>query len=119
LFTRASKSQAGRAGEERAAEFLLQNGFHILARNYRSPAGEVDLVAEDHGALVFVEVKSWSYFSFEDLEYSVNKRKQNRIIETAKHFITNERKYKWMAVRFDVVFVSDNGFKLVTSAFGE
>ena len=47
----------GDEGEGRAEAFLRDRGFRILGRNVRSPLGELDLVADDHGVLVFVEVK--------------------------------------------------------------
>src|SRR5947209_7314149 len=50
----------GRRGEEAAAEQLKAAGYRILARNYRCPSGEIDLVAEERGVLVFVEVKTRS-----------------------------------------------------------
>jgi putative endonuclease len=99
------KTKAGRAGEERAAAALEAAGMNIIAKNVRSPWGEVDLVARDGDSLVFVEVKAWSAYGIENLQYGVDLKKQRRIIETAKYFLSNHREYNGMAVRFDVVFV--------------
>jgi putative endonuclease len=112
-------SSAGKAGEDAAANYLSSNGMLIIARNYRSPYGEVDIVALDHGALVFIEVKSWSKFPIESLEFSINEKKQKKIIETAKYFIANNRKYSNTAVRFDVVFVGLDSIKHLSQAFME
>ena len=49
---------AGRAAEDAAAAALLRSGYRVLARNCRTPHGEIDIVAERKGALVFVEVKA-------------------------------------------------------------
>ena len=49
---------AGRAAEEAAAKALAREGYRVLARNMRTPAGEIDIVAERKGSLVFVEVKA-------------------------------------------------------------
>jgi putative endonuclease len=81
--------------------------MRILASNFRSPAGEVDLIAQDRDTIVFVEVKTWNSRSIADLEYGIDRKKQRRIIETAKYFLAGHRKYNEMAVRFDVVFVGN------------
>ena len=52
---------SGAAAEALAAEFLTQRGLTIVARNFRTRFGEIDLVARDHGTLVFVEVRLRGY----------------------------------------------------------
>jgi putative endonuclease len=79
--------------------------MHIIAKNVRSPRGEVDIVALDGETVVFVEVKTWSVYGIESLQYGINLKKQRRIIETAKYFLSEHREYNGKAVRFDVVFV--------------
>jgi putative endonuclease len=98
-------AEKGRAGEQYAAQVLEKAGMHILAFNFRSPAGEVDLIVQDRNTIVFVEVKSWNSRGIADLEYGINHKKQRRIIETAKYFLAGHRKYNEMAIRFDVVFI--------------
>jgi putative endonuclease len=114
-----SSKTAGNKGEERAAAFLEAAGFRIIGRNIRSGAGEVDIVAIDHDVLVFAEVKSWTSYSIENLEYSVNKKKQRKIIETSKYFLENHREYSDMSVRFDVVFIQADAVTHIVSAFTE
>ncbi|MDR2054135.1 MAG: YraN family protein [Treponema sp.] len=97
---------AGRNGESRAAAYLEAAGLRIIARNVRSRYGEVDLVAVDGQTIAFIEVKSWSVYTFDNLAYGVNPKKQRRIIETAKYFLSVHREYNSMAVRFDVIFIS-------------
>ena len=102
----------GKAGEEQAAETLEAAGMKIISRNFRSKFGEIDIIAIDGGkqaALVFVEVKAWSAFGIEDLQYSIDITKQRKIIKTAKYFLSENRKYSNMPVRFDVVFVKTTG----------
>jgi putative endonuclease len=94
-------------------------GMSIIAQNVRSPWGEVDIVALDGETLVFVEVKAWSAFGIEELQYGVNLKKQRRIIETAKYFLSNHREYNGKAVRFDVVFVGKETVTHLASAFME
>jgi len=53
-----SNKTLGDQGEAYAADYLRQNGYRILTRNYRTKVGEIDLIADDHGTLVFIEVKT-------------------------------------------------------------
>jgi putative endonuclease len=93
--------------------------MRIIAATFRSPRGEVDLIARDGDAIAFIEVKAWSSLGIGDLEYGVNKKKQRRIIETAKYFLAVHREYNDMAIRFDVVFVSPMATRHLASAFME
>ena len=109
----------GRKGEEQAAGVLEAAGMSIIAKNVRSRQGEVDIVALDGQTIVFVEVKAWSAYGMEDLQYGLNIKKQRRIIETAKYFLSVHRKYNRMTVRFDVLFVEKNLVTHLASAFTE
>jgi putative endonuclease len=109
----------GREGENRAAADMEAAGMRIVARNVRSPAGEVDLIALDGDTLVFIEVKTWSVYGIESLSYGINRKKQRRIIETAKYFLSVHREYNGMAVRFDVVFIDPKKVTRLESAFTE
>jgi putative endonuclease len=109
----------GKEGEAAAALFLENKGFRILERNFRFRQGEVDLVALDGETVVFIEVKAWSTLGIEALEQGLDEKKQRRIIETAKYFLSSHREYKYMAVRFDVVFVAPQGITHLASAFVE
>ena len=109
----------GKAGEEAAVFLLKEKGMQILERNFRSFRGEVDIIALDGETLVFTEVKTWSAYGIEALEYAMDKKKQHKIIETSKYFLSLHRKYRYMTVRFDVVFVSPAGITHLASAFTE
>ena len=93
--------------------------MRIIARNFRCPRGEVDIIAQDGQTLVFVEVKTWSLFGIDELQYSIDFKKQRRIIETAKYFLSVHREYNGDAVRFDVVFVGKEAITHLASAFME
>jgi putative endonuclease len=110
---------AGKAGEDRAAAALEAAGLSIIARNFHSRQGEVDIVAREGETIVFAEVKTWAACGIEELQYSVNQKKQRRIIETAKYFLSAHREYNGMAVRFDVVFVGKEEITHLVSAFME
>jgi len=109
----------GKKGEEQAAAALEASGMEIIAKNYRSKYGEIDIVALSEGTVVFIEVKAWSAFGIEDLRYSLDGRKQRKIIKTAKFFLSENREYSRMAIRFDVVFVKNNSITHLASAFTE
>lgn len=78
------------AGAERAAEsFLRQRGLRILARNYRTTRGEIDIIADDGGTLAFVEVRMRSGSTFGGAEESIDRRKRQRIVAAATHFLAS------------------------------
>ncbi|MCA1951196.1 MAG: YraN family protein [Treponema sp.] len=106
-------------GEERAAAYLESQGFKIIARNFRVPGGEIDIIAQHDDTLVFIEVKAWTSFGIENLEYAINNQKQARIIKTAKFFLATHREYNSMALRFDVLFIGKQGIHHLASAFME
>ncbi|MCL2765296.1 MAG: YraN family protein [Treponema sp.] len=91
----------------------------IIARNFRSKYGEVDIISLDGETVVFTEVKAWSSFGFENLQYGLDIKKQQKIIKTAKYFLLENRKYNNMAIRFDVIFVKNNSITHLASAFME
>ena len=114
-----SSHKRGRKGEERAAAALEAAGMKIIAKNVRSREGEIDIIALDGETIVFVEVKSWSVYDMEDLQYGLNLKKQRKIIKTAKYFLSENRKYNSMTIRFDVVFVNKTSVTHLASAFTE
>jgi len=109
----------GKKGEEQAAAALEASGLCIITKNFRSKYGEIDIIALDGEIIVFVEVKSWSSFGMEDLQYGLNEKKQDKIIKTAKYFLLENREYNKMAIRFDVIFVKNNSITHLASAFTE
>jgi putative endonuclease len=111
--------EKGRAGEDEAALFLEKKGMKIISRNFRYRGGEIDIIALEEDKLVFVEVKTWSVYGIESLEQGLDAKKQRRIIETAKYFLSSHREYRYMAVRFDVVFIAPKGITHLVSAFME
>ncbi len=75
------QKKLGHKGEEIAAEYLLKKGYRILEKNYYSRYGEIDLVAQNGGAIVFVEVKTRRNRSFGNPEDSVTPEKIDRILK--------------------------------------
>jgi len=111
--------ERGRKGEDQAAAALENAGMKIIARNFRSKYGEIDIVALAGETIVFTEVKNWSTYGMEDLQYGLDIRKQRKIIKTAKYFLCENREYSRMAIRFDVIFVKNNSITHLASAFTE
>lgn len=97
----------GDKGEELAVRYLKKKGYSILVRNYKAPTGEIDIIADDRGTLVFVEVKARSDDLFGQPEEAVNHRKQRKIERTALHYMS--RLKKEMPARFDIVSVHLKG----------
>jgi len=91
----------GGAAEEAAARFLAGKGLQVIARNYRTRLGEIDLVAREGETLVFVEVRRRSSARFGGAAESVDLRKRMRIESAARHFLG--RLQREPACRFDVV----------------
>lgn len=94
----------GRWGEDVAADFLAVQGYTILTRNYRTPAGELDIIARDGSAIVFVEVKTRRTASFGPPQAAVTPAKAAHIIAAAQHYLleTEQIDGDW---RIDVVAV--------------
>ncbi len=82
-----ARQRLGRRGEGLAARRLEAEGYCVLARNYRCPAGEVDLIAEDRGCLVFVEVRTRHGDLWGTPEESVTRAKQARLVAVAEHYL--------------------------------
>ncbi len=95
----------GCRGEQLAAAFLQRQGYALLARNFRVAGGEIDLVAEREGVIVFVEVKTRTSQRYGDPAAAVTRRKQERISRAALAFLARHGLCGRPA-RFDVVAVS-------------
>lgn len=98
----------GQAGEERAAAYLLELGYRIVCRNYRSKRGEIDCIAQDpDGTLVFVEVKSAYGTSCGNPAFWVTPAKQRVLLSMARQYLA-EHKTVNRRCRFDVIAISGN-----------
>lgn len=122
--------QTGRQGENASCDYLIKNGYKIVERNYTSPHGEIDIIAEDDKYIVFVEVK-FRNNSIHLKKYgrpilAVTKEKQQHLIYTAKHYLAHHATNK--KPRLDIIEIignqEQNGFislqiKHYKNAFGE
>ena len=97
-----SAHRLGVAAEDLAAVRLRRSGLKLLARNYRCRRGEIDLIAEDSGVLVFVEVRCRSQQLCGGAAGSVDFRKRRRLIATARHFLATHPEFEDRPCRFDL-----------------
>ncbi len=94
----------GASGEGLAAEKLEESGCRILARNVRSPFGEIDIVAQDRRTLCFIEVKTRRHDRCGDGFEAVSRTKRRRLVKAASWFMMREQVGD-VALRFDVLAV--------------
>jgi putative endonuclease len=94
----------GLSAESRAAAYLVAKGYRILARRWRSPVGEIDIVARRRGVLIFVEVKARE--RLDDAAEAVIVPQQRRIIAAAEAWLATHARYAEFDMRFDVVLVA-------------
>lgn len=103
---------AGRAGEEAALRLLQIRGYKILARNFRSKVGEIDIIAQDGDVLVFVEVKTRWNREYGYPEEAVTTQKLRSIVRTAEYYkLTHPNTPDLMRVDVVAVEVEDNKIK--------
>jgi len=93
----------GQHAEDAACAYLLARGLRLIARNFRCRRGEIDLVMQDTDNLVFVEVRYRRQSRYGSGLESVDRRKQERIVRCAMHFLQQHPQAARSAARFDVV----------------
>jgi len=96
--------QLGLSAESRAAAFLIAKGFRILARRFRSPVGEIDIVARRRSLLVFVEVKARG--RLDEAAESLSPRQQRRIAAAAEAWLATHGSGGFRDIRFDAILVA-------------
>jgi putative endonuclease len=94
----------GLSAESRAAALLMAKGFRIAARRFRSPAGEIDIVARRGALLIFVEVKARA--ALDDAAWSVTERQKRRIASAAAAWLAAHPADATCDMRFDAVLVA-------------
>ncbi|MCX7907930.1 MAG: YraN family protein [Ignavibacteria bacterium] len=98
-------SELGKSGEDIACQYLLENGFQIVKRNFHfGKLGEIDIIAEKDNQLVFVEVKVQSSEAFGDPRFWINHSKQKKLRKTAEGFLF-VNKINSKPCRFDAIIV--------------
>ncbi|WP_160120793.1 YraN family protein [Rhodovarius lipocyclicus] len=105
----------GRGAEETAAQALAAEGWRVLARRCRTPAGEIDLVAEHAGLLAFIEVKARA--SLAEAAYALGPRQQARLLAAAECWMADNPGHGAAGVRFDVMVVAGGEIRRIRDAF--
>jgi len=116
------RKKTGEDGERRASEYLAGCGYAIVARNWRTRYGEIDIIASKDDVLVFVEVKTLPNGTRDMLVKELGPAKRRRILKTSKCFLINHRQYNDSCIRFDVIVVDMPDFPPVyhiENAFSE
>ena len=102
-----ASQRLGELGEELAVAELVRRGYAITAQRYRTPCGEIDIVADNRGTLVFVEVKARETDEFGTAAEAVTLWKQRRLARMARDYLTREQVVD-RPCRFDVVAIMFN-----------
>ena len=97
----------GRQAEDAAAEALRRDGWTVIARRARTPAGEIDLIAEREGLLAFVEVKARP--SLSEAAFALGERQRERLMLAAEAWVGANPGHGAAGMRFDVVIVAADG----------
>lgn len=114
------RKELGFYGENEAVKFLRKNNYRILRRNYKTPLGEIDIIAEKDGTIVFIEVKSSSSPLFGPPYLRVTKKKKNHIIKNALFYLKehdlldHEARIDIVAISFDKI--DEEKFELIENA---
>jgi putative endonuclease len=101
---RVAAFKTGLSAESRAAAYLMAKGYRILAKRFRTPYGEIDLVARKRSLLAFVEVKARA--SLDEAAYAVTPRQQQRIIAAAEAWLMAHPEHAEFELRFDAVLIA-------------
>ncbi len=116
-----ARIDSGKKGEEIAVSFLKKQGFSVIARNYKTRLGEIDIIGRDKGCICFIEVRSANSRIFEAPEYTIDRRKQGQISKAALSYI-KRRGLEDKDSRFDVVCIEgvdsvSPNIRLIKNAF--
>ncbi|MFN3491649.1 MAG: YraN family protein [Anaerolineales bacterium] len=94
--------QLGKWGEETAAAWLAECGYEIIGRNIRTPYGEIDIIARQKDAAVFVEVKTLTSSKNFFPEQQITARKRERLLHAAQHYAAENNINHW---QIDVIAI--------------
>ena len=96
--------RTGLSAESRAAAYLMAKGYRILAKRFRTPHGEIDIVARRRHLVAFIEVKARA--TLDDAAYAVTPRQQARIIAAASAWLMAHPEHAEFELRFDAMLIA-------------
>ena len=113
-----NKRKVGAKYEAMAADYLQKKGYRIMERNFRSPFGEIDIIAEKDGVIVYVEIKYRSSLQYGDPLEAVAYRKQRQICRVANYHYAGYTGGREIPCRFDVIGIyGDGSIRHIENAF--
>lgn len=89
--------------ENIAAFFLRCKFYQIIAKRFKSPFGEIDLIAKKGNQIIFIEIKARNDTSLMDF---ISKRQQQRIIKAGQYFLLKSKQYQSYNIRFDAIIMN-------------
>jgi putative endonuclease len=101
---RVAAFRTGLSAETRAAAYLMAKGYRILERRFRTPHGEIDIVARRRHLVAFIEVKARA--SLDEAAYAVTPRQQARIIAAAQAWLVAHPEHAEFELRFDAMLIA-------------
>ena len=101
---RVAAFRTGLSAESRAAAWLMAKGYRILAKRFRTPYGEIDIVARRRHLVTFIEVKARA--SLDEAAYAVTPRQQQRIIDAAQGWLVAHPEHAEFELRFDAMLIA-------------
>jgi putative endonuclease len=101
---RVAAFRTGISAEGRAAALLMAKGYRILSKRFRTPHGEIDIIARRRNLVTFVEVKARA--SVDEAAYAVTPRQQRRIIDAAQAWLMTHPEHAEFELRFDAILIA-------------
>jgi putative endonuclease len=101
---RVAAFHTGLSAETRAAAYLMAKGYRVLARRFRSPHGEIDIIARRRNLVAFVEVKARA--TLDEAAFAVSPRQKARIIDAAQAWLMAHPEYADFELRFDAMLIA-------------
>ena len=101
---RVAAFQTGLSAESKASAYLIAKGYRILARRFRTPYGEIDIVAKRRNLIAFIEVKARA--SLDAAAYSVTPQQQQRIVAAAQVWLMTHPEHAALEMRFDAILIA-------------
>jgi putative endonuclease len=112
---RVAAFRTGLSAESCAAAYLMAKGYRILAKRFRTPYGEIDIIAKRRNLLAFVEVKARA--TLDDTAFAVTPRQQGRIIDAAQACLAAHPEHANFDLRFDAVLIAPRRLPRHLAAF--
>ena len=103
-LARVAAFRTGLSAEARASVYLVAKGYRILAKRFRTPHGEIDLIAKRRNLVAFVEVKARA--TLDEAAFAVTPRQQSRIIDAAQGWLIAHPEHAELELRFDAVLIA-------------